>query len=201
MGTHAIANTGATSFFVMEGTPMSNEGDAPNPLNIPLPNGKKVKSTKICNITIPGLPVMLTGHILPGLSMAPLMGICILCKAGCIVVFLDTTCEVIYNKQSYFIRGFKDPTTDLWMLPITPAAIIKTSKDLLDSPIMLHLLEKGLVNQKNPCRKECVGFIHSIMTWANTVKFAQQSLCNPKKSSLLKATRNGFLKRCPNLSE
>ncbi len=38
-------------------------------------------------------------------------------------------------------------------------------------------------------------------TQANAVKFAHQSLCNPKVSSLLKAVRKGFLKGCPNLSE
>jgi hypothetical protein len=33
------------------------------------------------------------------------------------------------------------------------------------------------------------------------MKFAHQSLCNPKISTLLKAIRPGFLKECPNLSE
>ncbi len=36
---------------------------------------------------------------------------------------------------------------------------------------------------------------------ANTVKFAHQSLCNPKISTLLKATRRGFLKLCSNLTK
>ncbi len=38
-------------------------------------------------------------------------------------------------------------------------------------------------------------------TCANKVKFAHQSLCNPKISTLLKAVRKGFLKGCPNLTE
>ncbi len=44
-------------------------------------------------------------------------------------------------------------------------------------------------------------FTHSIKTRANGVKFAHQSLCNPKISTLLKAVRQGFLDGCPNLSE
>jgi hypothetical protein len=44
-------------------------------------------------------------------------------------------------------------------------------------------------------------FMHSVQTQANAVKFAHQSLCNPKISTLLKATRKGFLKECPNLNE
>jgi hypothetical protein len=44
-------------------------------------------------------------------------------------------------------------------------------------------------------------FTHSIQTQVNAVKFAHQSLCNSKISTLLKATRRGFLKGCPNLTK
>jgi hypothetical protein len=44
-------------------------------------------------------------------------------------------------------------------------------------------------------------FTHSVKTCANGVKFAHELLCNPKKLTLLKAVRKGFLKGCPNLSE
>jgi hypothetical protein len=44
-------------------------------------------------------------------------------------------------------------------------------------------------------------FMHSVRTRANAVKFAHQSLCNPKISTLLKAIHRGFLKGCPNSSE
>ena len=43
-------------------------------------------------------------------------------------------------------------------------------------------------------------FTHSVKTRANRVKFANQSLCNPKISTLLKAVRRGFLNEFPNLS-
>jgi hypothetical protein len=197
-----MANARANSFFILEGTPMSNVRHAPNPLIITLPNGEKVRSTKICDISIPGQPVMLTGHIIPGLFMALLMEICILCKAGCIVIFTDTTCEMIYNNK-FILTGFKDPTTNLWMLLITPTAIIETSCALLARPVVAHtaacpLLRKDLINQKNPDRSECAGFIHLIWMQSNSVKISHQSLCNP---SLLKAIRKGFLKGCPNLNE
>jgi hypothetical protein len=44
-------------------------------------------------------------------------------------------------------------------------------------------------------------FTHSVRTRANAIKFAHQSLCSPKISTLLKAVRRGFLKGCPNLSD
>jgi hypothetical protein len=43
--------------------------------------------------------------------------------------------------------------------------------------------------------------MHSVQTQANAVKFAHQSLCNPKISTLLKATRKSFLKGCPNMTK
>jgi hypothetical protein len=76
-----------------------------------------VKSTHKCNINIPGLPCTLTGHIVPTLAVVSLIGIRPLCKAGCKVIFDNKKCEVVY-KEKVILRGFKDASTDLWMLPI-----------------------------------------------------------------------------------
>ncbi len=48
---------------------------------INLPDGKKVQSTHVCDINIPGLPTILTGHIVPSLTITSLIGIRPLCKA------------------------------------------------------------------------------------------------------------------------
>ncbi len=120
---HSIADTGALSIFVMAGTPMDNIWTTTSPLTINLPHGGTVTLTHVCDIVIPGLPTVLTGQIVPDLKLAPpLLGIRILCKAGCVVTFTDDTCEVRFNKK-LILLGTKDPSTDLWMLPITPATI------------------------------------------------------------------------------
>ena len=115
---HAIADTGATSIFIMEGTPVNNKRVATKPLTINLPDGTKVMSTHICDITIPGLPTILIGHIVPKLTIASLIGIRELCKAGCTVTFSTKFCDVFYNER-LILRGHKDPSTDLWTLPLT----------------------------------------------------------------------------------
>ena len=139
--THAIADTGATSIFIMKGTPVKNLRKSNNPITISLPDGSKVTSTHICDITIPGLPTVLTGHIVPGITMASLIGIRILCKAGCKVVFDDEKCEVIY-KNNIILRGYKDPTTDLWTLPIfDEAEVAKTTPESsLVRPQRAHMM-------------------------------------------------------------
>ena len=115
----AIADTGATSIFNMEGADVKNKRPAIKPLKINLPDGRQIESTHICDIDIPGLLTTLTGHIVPNLAIASLLGIRVLCKAGCKVLFDDDKCDVFYLGK-LILRGYKDPSTDLWTLPIVP---------------------------------------------------------------------------------
>ena len=72
---HAIMDTGATAIFIMEGTPVANKRIATKPLTNNLPDGSKIKSTHCCDITIPGLPKIIMGHIVLSLSIASLTGV------------------------------------------------------------------------------------------------------------------------------
>jgi len=87
---HAVADTGATSVFVLKGTNMKNIRSAVTQLVVNLPDGTVVRSTHVCDYKIPGLPTLLEGHIVPELTVASLIGIRVLYKAGCIVIFTDT---------------------------------------------------------------------------------------------------------------
>jgi hypothetical protein len=109
--------------------------------------------------------------------MASLVGIRILCNAGCTVTFTEKYCDVMYN-GNLILRGYKDPWTDLWTLPITSDAIVRQST-----------VGKDHGDQKNPPQIQVAGFTHSVRTRANAVEFAHQSLCNPKISTLMKALK------------
>ena len=176
-----------------------------------------VRSTHVCDYKIPGLPTLLEGHIVPELTVALLISIRVLCKAGCIVIFTDTMCSVKYGGK-FILRGYKDPSTDLWILPITPDKVrrqrrLQTSlgEDCVNNaakstqsqagPCMAHALQYPMPSDEiAPILPEMATFTHSVRTRANAVKFAYQLLCNPKISSLMKAMRRGFLKGCPNLN-
>lgn len=85
---HAILDTGATSIFIMKGAPVKNIQVAQNPISINMPEGAIAKSTHTCDLDIPDLPPEATrGHIVPELAHASLIGIRVLCKAGCKVIF------------------------------------------------------------------------------------------------------------------
>jgi hypothetical protein len=192
----------------MEGGDVDNKRIGTDPLTINLPDGKKVVSTHICDIKIPGLPMILTGHIVPSLKVPSLIGICPLCKAGCKLVFDNEKCEVIFNNK-VILMGHKDPSMDLWTLllptgrmwtsPTHVAVTMPTSPQpspCIDCaphpPIGPNNLHPGV---------NVAAFTHSVQTRTNPTKFAHQSLCSSKISSLLKAVRRVFLKGCPNMKE
>jgi hypothetical protein len=83
----AITDSGATQIFVMDGTPVHNKQKTTCPLKVVLADGRRVMSTHMCDIIIPGLPTTLMGHIVPELSIASLFGIHVLTEAGCTVKF------------------------------------------------------------------------------------------------------------------
>jgi hypothetical protein len=112
-----IADSGATQIFVMDGTPVVNKRPTTHPLKVVLADGRIVLSTHMCDIKIDGLPMVLTRHIIPDLSIASLFGIHVLTEAGCTVTFDKTNCIVRYN-GAIILHGAKDPATDLWTLPL-----------------------------------------------------------------------------------
>ncbi len=135
--THAVADTGATSVFIMDIIPTNNKRKYPIQIN--LPDGRKFSSSHICDITIPGLPITLTGYIIPDMTMASLLGIRVLCKAGCVVVFNDKTCR-IYCKGKLILTGYKDPTSNLWTLPISQEELWTTPASNSEDPSAHNIL-------------------------------------------------------------
>ncbi len=109
----AVADTGATSIFVMDEVDVENKRLATKPLTVNLPDGRKIKSTHVCDINIPGLPVILTVHIIPDLKIASLIGMLSLCKVGCKVIFDNEKCDVVYE-GNIILQGYKPIGPTAW---------------------------------------------------------------------------------------
>ncbi len=101
-----------------------------------------------------------------------------------------------YN-GNVILQGFKDPSNDLWMLPITPKGLRTPHPQLAPSN---SCAPRHPTADIHPA-VNLATFTHSVRTHTNGIKFAHQSLCNPKISTLFKAVGKGFLKGCPNLLE
>ncbi len=129
------------------------------------------------------------------LTLTPEFNFFLSLKAGCKVVFDDEKCNVIYD-GAVILQGLKDPSTDLWTLPIRTAKMWTENHNNVSPSIIATT--KG--DDVHPGVNSAT-FTHSVRTRGNGVKFAHQALCNPKISTLLKAVRHGFLHGCPNMSE
>ena len=139
------------------------------------------------------------------MKMASLLGICILCKAGCEVIFDDKSCRVNFKGKT-ILRGSKDPKSDLWTLPIFllggqwttlgPTAMASTAEASPSRPGLC----KGPAPLTPLINPEVANFSYHRATKANVVKFMHQRLCNPLISSLIKAFNASFLQGTPHLT-
>ena len=145
--------------------------------------------------------------------MASLFGIRVLCNVGCTVTFDKDKCVVKYIKK-VILRGYKDPSTDLWTLLVTPEQVWTTPGTparvphvemqaassrkacvslLVDASLMTYDIPPGTALPRpgpfigRAPHLYIAGFSYARTTKANAVKFAHQGLCNPPISSLLKA--------------
>jgi hypothetical protein len=148
----------------------------------------------MCDIQIDGLPVTLTGHIIPDLSITSLFGIQILMEVGCDVTFTKGDCIVTYNGK-IILHGEKDPLTDLWTLPLGSHDM--TSQHATNT---LPSVAPDFANAHAQPAVQIAFFAHTVQTKANSIRFAHQLLCSPRISTLLKAIKCGYLKGCPNLT-
>jgi hypothetical protein len=140
----AIADSGATQIFIMEGMPVLNKQKTTCPLKVALADGHRVLSMHMCDTVIPGLPTTLVGHIIPELSIPSLFGIRVLTEVGCTVKFDNKKCVVKYNGKTILV-GIKDPTTDLWTLPIVgPAGKTTHLNDEAEQDPFVNLREEFL---------------------------------------------------------
>jgi hypothetical protein len=134
------------------------------------------------------------GHIIPDLSIASLFGIRALTDAGCNVTFDRERCTVQYNGK-IILSGGKDPAMNLWTLPLGSNGM--TSHHIHDA---ILLAAPVCTDAHAYLSTKIAFFTHTVQTKANSTRFAHQSLCSPKISTLLKAIQRGYLKCCPNLT-
>jgi hypothetical protein len=157
----------------------------------------------MCNIDIPGLPITLTGHIIPDLSIASLFGIRVLTEVGCTVTFNFNKCVVKYNSKE-ILCGEIDARTGLWTLPLSYGMTQKNAQHDSVMPVLacpkMASAHTCLSMQEFTNESMTAFFTHTTCSRANSIKFPHQSLCSPCISTLLKAICHGYLKECPNLT-
>jgi hypothetical protein len=120
-------------------------------------------STHMCDIVIFGLPFVLTGHIIPDLSIASLFGIWVLTEAGCNVTFDKHSCTVRYN-GNVILTSKKDPVTDLWTLPLGTPGMSSQHNHMV-----LPLVAPVNANAHAHGATQIAFFTHTVRTKANSI--------------------------------
>ena len=113
----AIADTGYTGHFLQMDSPCENKIQTNDGIFVNMPNNTRIRATHTCTVTIPGVPhAACSGHVFPHLN-TPLVSIAQLCDHDCVAT-LDKTSVVITRHNSTVLTGFRDPSTNLWRLPL-----------------------------------------------------------------------------------
>ena len=176
---YAIADSGATGHFLVPGAPVTNKAEAIDPLSINLPDGEKLTSTHTCDIDVPALPRgARRAHIVPGLAHSSLISLRVLCAEGCKVEMNEKYCYIKYNGKVIWV-GIKEPSTDLWVLPLQAnGKPPTTSKEYItqqdDNSNLVHTANN--VNQ--------------MTSRESVIKFLHQCLFSPPKRTLVTALAN-----------
>ena len=158
------------------------------PLKAALADGRSVMSTHVCDVDIPGLPVTLTGHIIPELSIASLFGIRVLTNVGCTVTFDINKCVVNFNGNE-ILQGYKDDKMDLWTLPLGGDQRTPAQHDYV-MPVVACPKMATARTWSPPAADsstQVANFAHTVRAKANSIKFAHQSFCSPQLATFLKA--------------
>lgn len=108
----------------MPGTPAVVNNDGTPPIQVGLPNGECLQSSKKCILNIPNLPVEVrVAHVFPVLTTNSLLSIVTLCDSGCEATFNKHELVITLNNNEV-MRGVRDPVTKLWRVPLTQDATI-----------------------------------------------------------------------------
>ena len=175
---YVIADAGATGHFLLPEAPVVNKSETTNPLTIHLPGGDTLSSTNTCDVDIPCLPKKARrAHIVPGLAHSSLISIKVLCEHGCTVLYKGDHCKVYEGKLIW--RSVKEPTTNLWVLPLKHDGLPITTK-------------KERVRPRHTANN-----IHHLTSRETLVRFLHQCLFSPPKRTMVKAVENNQLATWP----
>jgi hypothetical protein len=109
----AIFDSGTTGHYILLDTACINKRVTTKPINVILPNGKRIISTHEATLPFPHLPQKaLEAHIFPGLNGQALLSIGVFCDAGCMATFTAT--DVIITLGGKVVLTGKREPPGLW---------------------------------------------------------------------------------------
>lgn len=101
-------------------SPCINERPTQQGISVTLPNRQQIQATHTCDLLLHTLPPGARhAHKFPHLAH-PLLSISQLCDHGCIATFDSNQVRITHDDDTVLV-GNRDPTTNLWTIPLQPA--------------------------------------------------------------------------------
>jgi hypothetical protein len=127
----------------------------------------------------------------------------VLTDVGYTVTFNIDKSDIKYNCTE-IPRRENDARTNLWTLPLGNGMTQTTARHDSVMPVLacpnMASAHTCLSMQDSTKESPTAFFTHATRSKANSIKYAHQSLCSPRISTLPKAICRGYLKECPNLT-
>jgi hypothetical protein len=121
-------------------------------IQVLMPNKQHIRATHTCLLDLPALPLgARQAHLFPSLAY-PLISIGLLCDHGCTALF-DQSKVTIHHENKIILTGQRDPTTNLWTIPLTPASLAR--------PLTQPTQHAAYNAYDNTTKKEHVTFLHA----------------------------------------
>ncbi len=185
VGTHcrkAISDSGCSGnyFCLRDETYLTDVKNDPNGIEIELPNGNRLTSTKRGKLKLEKLPESAkTVYIFPEMNNFSLLSIGVMCDAG-LKATLDREKIIIYDERNIVLTGKRDPTTKMWMIDLNQFNnSAHTSADKT-----LNISANAISNQ----------------TKSKLAKFHHGSMGYPAMSSFKRAIKSKYLATFPGLT-
>ena len=155
-----------------------------------MPDVRVLRSTHTCDLDIPHLPNDLKqAHVVPGLGHTSLISARVFCNKGCTVTYTTNDCVITSPNDTVLLKGQRDPTTKLWLVPLTQTK---------HAPLQQTRWQPPTNYAHNATDYACN--VHTITHITNRVKYMHQALFCPPIRTLLRAINLGFLQGFPFLT-
>jgi hypothetical protein len=145
-----------------------------------MPNHSRIQATHTCQINIPDLPSKACeAHLFPNLAHA-LLSIGLLCDHGCTAIFDKQHVKISYQ-NAIILKGYRDPDTNLWKVPLQPTA----------QPAPTWIL---------PHTKHRANSAYQTSTQTGLITYLHAACGSPGPSTWMKAIRSGHFATSPGLT-
>ena len=191
----AVADSGASSNVGTKDDPCPRTGKPSNKVFI-LPGGQTVASTEMATYPFTVRAPASEIHITPGITSNSLLSTSKYAEADYITIFdkeqvnvYDVNDVVISVSRGAVLRGWRDPKSGLWRIPLLPTIRQDTVNNMNTETVLVNKPPTEFLPQRPP-PAEAIANVYELKTQPELVRYYHAAAGFPTKPTWLKAIKN-----------